>query len=296
MELTSAGRTDVASFALPIGDAAAVPSGWARYPAAVATELGADVGIRGALSSSLPAEAGLSSSAALEVAIALALGAPDEPVGLASACQRAEQAATGVRSGIMDQLCICSAREQHAAIIDCASLQVEHVPMPSDVAVWVIHSGENRSLSATAYDRRRSEAEAAAELIGPLPSADASAVEAITDPRLRKRARHVRSECDRVRGFADALRSHDLVAAGKLMLQSHRSLREDHEVSSAALDTLVERLGEQQGVFGARMTGAGFGGCVVALSEPDVDLLAELNRGAVGWQVRPSVGYSVQVT
>jgi len=161
--------------------------------------------------------------------------------------------------------------------------------VPDDVDVIVVHSGQQRTLAGSAYAERRAQCEAAAALIGPLPRATTDEVAAIPDPVLRRRARHVVSECGRVRAAADALRIGDGAAVGLLMVESHRSLRDDFEVSTAALDETVSRLMNTRGVLGARLTGAGFGGCVVALCEAGAvaDPSAVTGRG---WRVRPSAG------
>jgi galactokinase len=152
----------------------------------------------------------------------------------------------------------------------------------------VAHSGQERLLSASAYAERRSECDRAVELIGPLSQAATTDLAAIADPVVRRRARHVLSENGRVRAFAEALASGDLAAAGQLMLQSHASLADDFQASTPALDALVETLVSTPGVLGARLTGAGFGGCVVALTERGA-----VNPGMVPyrcWVVRPAGG------
>jgi galactokinase len=273
IELRSDAEAEAARIELPCTEPAALEPPWARYVGAVAAEIGARRGLVGEVRSSLPEAAGLSSSAALEVAVAVALGAPlDDPVSLAASCQRAEHLATGVPCGIMDQLAIAAGVAGHALMIDCSTLSIETVRIPPEAAVWVLHSGQARRLASSAYSDRRSSAEEAAKLVGPLPSATLDAIERIEDPLLRRRARHVRTECDRVLAFRDALAAGDLAAAGAMMTASHASLRDDYEVSTAALDTLVEKVAGVPGVHGARLTGAGFGGCVVALAGPEVDL------------------------
>lgn len=265
---------------------------WGRHVAAVAELLGADTGIDGTVSTDLPLGAGLSSSAALSVAAALALDAPhDDALALAELCQRAEQVATGVPCGIMDQMAVIAARRGHALMIDCASMQTDDLALPDDAAWWVVHSGQGRELAGSAYAERRAECERALEVVGHLPVADPASIERIADPVVRRRARHVRSECERVRDAADALRNGDLVGAGRLMTDSHRSLRDDFEVSSPALDATVAALLDTDGVFGARLTGAGFGGCVVALARPGADIDAVLRAtGQRGWKVEASSG------
>ncbi len=288
IELRSDAEPRAARIELPCTDPGALEPPWARYVGAVAAELGATEGFRGDVHSSLPEGSGLSSSAALEVAVAVALGAAtDDPVALARLCQRAEHSATGVPCGIMDQLVIAAGMAGHALMIDCATLAIDAVPIPPAAAVWVLHSGQARHLVGSEYADRRAAAEEAARLVGPLPRAQRSSIEAIEDPMLRRRARHVRTECDRVRAFRDALTAQELGEAGALMVASHASLRDDYEVSTRALDALVTRSSSAPGVYGARLTGAGFGGCVVALSTPDADLSGCADRA---WRVRPSDG------
>jgi len=300
IRLTSAQEHEAVDLALPIGDPAAVTPSWGRYVAGVAAQLQGDPGpagavplngLTGTVASTVPPGSGLSSSAALELAVALALGASGSPLELASMCQRAELAATGVPCGIMDQLCSAAGVADHALLIDCTTLQVTPVPVPTDVAVWVVDSGRPRTLDGSAYAERRAECEAAAALIGPLPSAPFEHIDQLDDELHRRRARHVRSECDRVRAFAAALSADDPAGAGELMLDSHASLRDDFEVSTATLDELVAELSARPGVHGARLTGAGFGGSVVALTSPDVDLT---DAGAGGRRVVASAGASVE--
>ena len=261
---------------------------WARYVAAIVAAVRPVSGGSGTVESTLPVGAGLSSSAALEVALALVLGCEPEPVTLARTCQRAEQAATGVPTGIMDQLVVSAARQGSALLIDFADLSMRHVEMPPDAEVVVVHSGETRSLDRSAYAERRAECEAAAHRLGPLGRLDPQVALAIPDALLRRRARHVVSECARVRAFTGALRGGDLVGAGRLMSESHESLAHDFEVSTPGLDSLVEGLQRRPGVFGARLTGAGFGGCAVALTEPGALDLGAFSTPA--WRVRAARG------
>jgi galactokinase len=286
VELESDQVPGVVAFDFPVADPRHVEPAWGRYVAGVAAEMAATEGIVGTVSSDLPVGSGLSSSAALEVAVALALGDDGTPSELARRCQLAEQRATGVPCGIMDQLAIAAGIADHALMIDCATLETTPVPIPADARFWVVHSGQERRLAGSAYADRRAECERAAAIVGPLPLATSSAIEALEDPVQRARARHVRSECERVRRFADALGDVDLPAAGRLMVQSHASLRDDFEVSTARLDELVDELCAIEGVHGARLTGAGFGGCVVALADPGVELQ--------GWQVRAVDGARVE--
>ena len=261
---------------------------WARYVAAVASVVRPPSGGHGTVVTTLPVGAGLSSSAALEVALALVLGCEAEPVALARVCQHAEQAATGVPTGIMDQLVVSAAHEGYALLIDFADLSMEQVLVPEDVEIVVVHSGETRSLHRSAYAERRAECEAAAHRLGPLGHLDQQVAAAIPDALLRRRARHVVSECDRVRAFAAALPAGDLAEAGRLMTASHDSQARDFEVSTPGLDALVGTLVARPGVYGARLTGAGFGGCVVALAAPgaiDID-----GFSTPAWRVRAARG------
>ena len=287
ISLRSAEIDGVVELTLPVDDAATVTPTWGRYVAGVAAEVGrleglGGTGIDAEVRSTIPLGSGLSSSAALEVAVALALGDPGTPLEVARRCQRAEQLATGVSCGIMDQLASASGVDGAALLMDCATDQVTPVVVPTDAWFHVLHSGQQRELVGSEYATRRAQCERAVESVGPLPVADDAAIERIDDPVVRARARHVRSECRRVESFAEALARGDLAEAGELMNESHRSLRDDFEVSTAALDALVARLLGTDGVLGARLTGAGFGGCVVALTRPGVEL--------DGWRVLPGPG------
>jgi galactokinase len=266
----------------------AVEPAWGRYVAGVVAQLRPVEGFRGAVSTTVPVGAGLSSSAALEVAVALALGFEGTALELAQLCQRAEQVATGVPCGIMDQLASAAGVAGYALHIDCATYEVDPVPVPDGIDVVVVHSGEARRLADSAYAERRMQCEEAMRQIGPLRDATAADVVAIDDPTVRRRARHVVTENERVAAFADALRDGRLDLLGELLLASHASLRDDFEVSTARLDAVVEELTATPGVLGARLTGAGFGGCVVAVAE----------RGTTldGWYVRAADGASVAVT
>jgi galactokinase len=267
-------------------DPAKVEPPWTRYVAAVVAELQPDNGLVGMVHSDLPPGGGLASSAALEVALAVALGADlGDPIGVAQACQRAEQRAVGVPCGIMDQLVAVAAEADQVLRIDCRSLAVERLPFPEDAEIMVVDSGEPRELSGSAYAQRRKECEAAEEVVGPLRDASPSAVEAIDDPVLRRRARHVTTENERVDALGVALAEGQLRYAGELLVASHASLRDDFDVTTPALDELVVTLRSVPGVYGARVTGAGFGGCVVALCQPKTRL-----KLPVLWRGRPAGG------
>ncbi len=222
------------------------------------------VGIDAAVSTNLEIGAGLSSSAAFEVAIALALGTAAEwstdVHSLALACQQAEHDATGVPCGIQDQLVALAGVSDHALVIDCRDLAIEALPLPPGVVVLVVHSGVPRTLEGSQWAARRAETEAAAAQLGLRVLRDAHPDDVAHHPR----ARHVVAEMTRVKEFAAALRHGDVDALGRLMLAGHASLRDDMEVSTPELDALVDCLMDA-GAFGARLTGGGFGGCAVAL-------------------------------
>ncbi|MGH9165422.1 MAG: galactokinase [Acidimicrobiales bacterium] len=279
VELVSADDPEPASVSL---DLSAWPAGWARYVAGVVAVLRPPMGGRGSVTTTLPIGAGLSSSAALEVALALALGFDGSPLELALATQRAELLAWGTPTGMMDQLASAAGVAGHALLVDCSSQEVTPVPLPAGVEVVVVDSGQRRSVATSAYGQRRRQCEAAADLVGPLRSATLDDVAAVADPLLRRRIRHVVSENGRVLALVDALRSGDLARAGRLMTASHASLRDDFEVSTPVLDALVSDLTATPGVLGARLTGAGFGGCVVALVAPGTPV--------PGWRVSAADG------
>jgi galactokinase len=252
-------------------------TGWARYPQAVAAELAElgrpSVGLRGVVTSDLPAGSGLSSSAALEVAVALALCAVAdwelEPMELARACQRAELRAVGVPCGILDQAASILGRDGAAVLLDCATLEHRLVAVPDGVALLIVDSGVERRLEDSAYARRRAELEEALRAVGAERSTavqqpDLDSLEGVAQRRLR----HVVTENERVRRFAAALEFRDLSLAGDLLLASHASLRDDYEVSIRELDLLVE-LAAGTDAYGARLLGAGFGGAVLVLVDDE---------------------------
>jgi galactokinase len=278
-----------------LGDPRSISPPWARYVAGVVAIIRPGTGGSGTVRTTLPVGAGLSSSAALEVAVALALGFEGTALALAGACQQAEQLASGVPCGIMDQLCAVAGVAGCALRIDCTTLDVTPVPLPPDLEVVVVHSGEPRSLSSSAYAQRRAELEAGqAELGRALRDVGAEDVSSVSDAVARRRCRHVVSENARVESFGAALAAGDGQGAGRLMMESHTSLAEDFEVSTPALDALVARLDATPGVLGARLTGAGFGGCVVALvtAGAAARVAGDYPRA---WVVRPSPGAFVSL-
>jgi galactokinase len=293
--LRSATEPEPAVVPLDVDEPGSLAPAWARYVAGVVVTTGLRVGFDGDVSTTLPVGTGLSSSAALEVAVALALGADDggdaDRPRLAETLRRAEHLASGVPCGVMDQLASLCGVDGHAVLLDCHTMEVATVAVPDGAEVVVLDSGERRSLAAVPYAQRRDETVAAAELLGGLGSprtASTAEAEAIADPLLRRRARHIVTETQRVRALCEAFAAGDLPAAGAIMTESHASLRDDQEVTTEALDSLVARLVATPGVHGARLTGGGWGGCVVALCD----------RGALageGWHVRPSAGARVEL-
>ncbi len=263
---------------------------WTDYVTGVARELGFAEGFDLAAAGDIPIGAGMSSSAALMVATAVALlaarGTSLAGVDLARVCQRAENGFVGARTGIMDPFTAICARAGHAIFLDCATLESEHVPLPGPELVWLLADTRvPHELSHSAYNQRRAECEAAAAALGLSSLRDAGDADLarLEDPVLHRRARHVISENARVHAAADALRRGDARALGRLMSASHESLRTDFEVSAAELDGLVALAAESS--LGARMMGAGFGGCVLVLAQAD-GLHALKNRLREGYLKR----------
>jgi galactokinase len=247
------------------------------------------------VTSTLRVGAGLSSSAAFSVALLLALGRREDPISMATLCQRAEEAA-GSRVGLLDPLAIVGAEAGHALSIDFATLDSHQVVIPDTAAFLVVHCGVSRELGGSLYADRRAECDRAANVIGrSLGRCQLGDLSALTDPVLRRRARHVITECARVREVERLLGRGNVTAVGALMTEGHRSLAEDFRVSIPALDELVDHLVELPGVYGARMSGGGFGGCVIALCAPDSPAL-DLERHAPrrAWRVAPAAGAAVR--
>lgn len=253
---------------------------WSDYVRGMVFAMAADCPqLRGAdlvIAGDVPRGAGLSSSASLMVALGTALAGLLPPHALtanqiARMAQAAESDFVGTRCGIMDQLVSARAVAGHALLIDCRTLDCRPIPVPPDIAMMIVHSGVERGLVEGAYNDRRMECEAAARALGVTALRDASLGELIgasrqIAPLIVKRARHVISENARTLAAADALAGGELGTLGQLMAASHQSMRDDFEITVPAVDALVELLQQAIGSDGgARMTGGGFGGAVVAL-------------------------------
>ncbi len=278
IRLRSQNEPETVEFELPISAPENVTPSWGRYVAGVAAEMQNRAhGLDGEISCTIPIGAGLSSSAALEVTTALALGDTSTPVERAKLCQRAEVRGVGVPCGIMDQLTVTSGIRDHALLIDCHELTISPVQLPTDIKIIVQFIAE-RKLTSSGYAERVAQCNAAEKIVGPLRLANLSSLASITDKTIFRRARHVVSENQRVRDFAAMLQTGDLKSAGKLMIESHNSLDQDFETSTPQMNAAVAAAISQPGVFGARMTGGGFGGCIV--------ILADIKANLDGWQVR----------
>jgi galactokinase len=282
---------------------------WSDYPIGVALQLkqsgfavaGANLFIHG----EVPMGAGLSSSAAIEVATALALtdtsGNSVDRTQLARICQRAENQFVGTQSGIMDQFISLHGRRDHALMLDCRTLQFELLPLPESVRLVICDTGVKHEHAAGEYNRRRAECEEAVQrLTAALPNI--RALRDVSPQQLEqhrgllsevvfKRALHVVTEDERVLKSADALRTGDLHRFGKYMAESHNSLRDLYEVSCRELDLMVEIANQQEGLYGARMTGGGFGGSTINLVK---DNHAETFAKNVGAAYREATGISPQ--
>ncbi|MEI7528250.1 MAG: galactokinase [Elusimicrobiota bacterium] len=272
---------------------------WSDYAVGVAEALSrSGAKLRGAdllLQSDVPLGSGLSSSAAMEVAVALALlgvsGLEVPPEKLALLCQEAENTFVGMRCGIMDQFISCCGSGAHALLLDCRTLEHRLLPLPPGARLVICNTMVKHSLAAGEYNSRREECEQGVRLLaGTLPGVRAlrdvdlpslEARRAELPETVFRRCRHVVSENARTLEAAKALERGDLAAFGRLMARSHASLRDDYQVSCSELDTMVELAAGVDGVWGARMTGGGFGGCTVNLvAEERVEAFrAAVSRG-----------------
>lgn len=254
------------------------PMGWIEYVKGVAWEL-AEAGyslrgFRGAMTGDVPLGAGLSSSAALECAVAKALdevnGLALDPRQLALLAQRAENRWVGVQCGIMDQMISAAGQQDRAMMLDCRTLELTPVPIPRDTRVVILDTNTRRGLESSAYNQRRAQCESGARTLGVQHLRDAT-IDLLESHRHQldtitlRRCRHVITECARVLQSVEALAAGRVAEFGQLMNASHASLRDDFEVSSRELDIMQATAVRQPGCLGARMTGAGFGGCAVAL-------------------------------
>ncbi len=250
---------------------------WSDYPIGVAQQLlklGYSIeSVQLSIASTVPEGAGLSSSAAIEVASALALlnGRPIEALELAKLCQRAEREFVGVPSGIMDQYVSVFGRKGQAVMIDCRSLTHEYVPIPENVEIWAVNSMVKHALGNSAYRQRVEECAMAADAMGVASLRDATLTKLQTTPMpnvILRRARHVITENERVQLFVTAARAGNLDRMGTLFYESHVSMQHDYEISCEEIDFLVQTAIGHEGCYGARMTGGGFGGCTVNLLRP----------------------------
>ncbi len=253
-------------------------SNWVEYIKGVAWALMKKgyrlLGWEGVIAGNVPIGAGLSSSAAIELASALAFSLTSnikwDARQMALIAQQAENNWIGVSSGIMDQMISASGQAGHALLIDCRSLETQPAPLPEEAVVVILDTGTRRELVDSAYNERRSQCEEAAKYFGVKALRDVTIGQFETnkgqlDPLIARRARHIITENERTIEAARAMKDNDSVKMGQLMIESHISLRDDFEVSSAALDLMVDLALKHKACFGARMTGGGFGGCAVAL-------------------------------
>lgn len=289
---------------IPLGALAplAGAGSWANYPLGVVAcyqKAGHDPGgLAITFDASLPAGAGLSSSAAFEAATAVIV---EQACGItlparerALLCQQAEHAYAGVPCGIMDQLAVNAGEAGHALLIDCQSLDVTPTPLPAEVAMVVVDSGVKHALADGEYAKRRADCETAATTLGVACLRDTTldAVQAAREAlgeRVFRRARHVVTEIARTRAFAEAMAAGDLTTAAHQMAASHASLRDDYEVSCEELDALVT-IANALGVPGARMMGGGFGGSTIQLVPADAaaEIAAKIEKTAAARGLRVS--------
>ena len=263
---------------------------------------GAEILIRG----EVPMGSGLSSSAAIEVAAAFSLLSINQysldRTELALLCQRAENNFVGMRCGIMDQFISCNGSRDHALMLDCRTLDFTLLPLSPKTRMVICNTMVKHEHASGEYNRRRAECEEAVRLLGQwtqgIDSLRDVCPQQLQDyrdklpPVIYRRCRHVVTENERVQRAAAMLQKHDLTGFGKLMQQSHASLREDYEVSSRELDLMVEIASRQAGVYGSRMTGGGFGGCTINLVDAEH---AEDFRKNVASAYRQSTGFTPEI-
>lgn len=279
--------------------------GWVEYIKGVAHILRSEGypvrGWEGVVAGDVPIGAGLSSSAALEMATARTFAAvggwPWDAAAMAKAGRRVENEWIGVNSGIMDQMISAAGRAGHALLIDCRTLETQLAPLPPGVAVVILDTMTRRGLVDSAYNERRAQCERAAAVLGVVALRDAAIAlfsrrESELDPVDARRARHVISENERVLAATAAMARGDAAGMGRLMNESHVSMRDDFEISRAEMDKMVELAQAEPSCYGARMTGGGFGGAAVALVRADG---AEAFAAAVSGAYRQATGLGPQV-
>ena len=283
---------------------------WANYPLGVADKLqAAGKRLNGAnlfISGEVPLGAGLSSSAAIEVAVGFALlhqsGLPIDLLELARLCQKAENEFVGARCGIMDQFIACHGKASCALLLDCRSLDFQAAQLPPGVQLVICNTMVKHELASGEYNRRRAECEEGVRALSKvLPGiralrdvtlAQLETHRALPNPTVYSRCRHVISENDRVQSAVRAFESGNVRSLGPLMRESHRSLRDDYEVSCKELDLMVEIAAAQPGVIGARMTGGGFGGCTINLVESSA---VEAFKQSVGAKYHAQTGLAPEI-
>jgi galactokinase len=304
-------RNDEKTF--PVDRVPASAGGWADYPMGVVWAFHErrlrPSGLHAVFTSDVPVGAGMSSSAAVELAFAYAWnqlsGFGIELPQLALLCQRAENMYVGVNCGIMDQMISACGKAGHAMLLDTRTLERSYYPVPNGVAIVVADSQVRRALTGSEYNIRRTQCEQAVAIL----REDLPGIKALRDVSVQdlqrlgqrlpedvlRRARHVVTEDDRVMKFTAALQRGDLGGVGALMIEGHQSLRDDYEVSIPELDTLVHAATEVEGCYGARLTGAGFGGCIVALANEQAVPELEKHLRQV-YQQRHAIDPTVYVT
>ncbi len=252
--------------------------GWIEYLRGVAwvlTNEGYSLnGWEGVIASDVPVGAGLSSSAAIEMATARAFAVTSDfewnPATMAKIGQAAENKWVGANTGIMDQMISAAGKADHALLIDCRSLECQLFPLPPGTVIVVLDTATRRGLVGSAYNERRESCEQAAHFFAVKALRDLTIEQfedkaSLLDPVTRRRARHVITENTRTLAAAEAMKAGDAATLGKLMDESHVSMRDDFEISSDALNSIVDAARREASCYGARMTGGGFAGCAVAL-------------------------------